>query len=238
MTLALDVTRFPDAAVLAAAADRATATTLVTPEGRSLTEVSLVAQPGAAVPARRAASRSDAALGGSRRRRGQAGAGRGRPAYSPQLRPGFRPHGPAAVSFVYLHAGPAFAEKGDASLSLARVDLPVAWLEWEMLLPDRMEASRFEGTAFPRASWCRWRRRWAPASPNRCAITADKVGAADGRQRGNELSQNVQDLQKARRRRPAGSPRRPARRPVSHLRPSAGDGRGDPGVLPGKRRRE
>ena len=33
VTLAFDVTRFPDAAVLAAAADRATATTLVTPEG-------------------------------------------------------------------------------------------------------------------------------------------------------------------------------------------------------------
>ena len=35
VTLAFDVTRFPDAAVLAAAADRATATTLVTPEGGS-----------------------------------------------------------------------------------------------------------------------------------------------------------------------------------------------------------
>ena len=39
------------------------------------------AQPGAAVPARRAAGRGDAAVGGSRRRRGQAGAGRGRPAH-------------------------------------------------------------------------------------------------------------------------------------------------------------
>ncbi len=39
--LALDVTRFPDAAVLAAIAERAVATTLVTSEGRALTEVSL-----------------------------------------------------------------------------------------------------------------------------------------------------------------------------------------------------
>ena len=39
--LALNVTRFPDAAVLAAIAERAVATTLVTKEGRALTEVSL-----------------------------------------------------------------------------------------------------------------------------------------------------------------------------------------------------
>ena len=39
--LALDVTRFSDAAVLAAIAERAVVTTLVTTEGRALTEVTL-----------------------------------------------------------------------------------------------------------------------------------------------------------------------------------------------------
>ena len=39
--LTLDVTRFPDAAVLAAVAERAVVTTLVTSEGRALTEVTL-----------------------------------------------------------------------------------------------------------------------------------------------------------------------------------------------------
>jgi hypothetical protein len=117
----------------------------------------------------------------------------------PLLRPGFRPQGPYAVSFVYLHAGPAFAGKGDASLTLARVDLPVAWLEWEMLLPDRMEVSRFDGTAFPR--------ELVPTRPSPMSATsgiaesvsvvsADKARAADGRQSSNELSLNVQSLQK------------------------------------------
>ena len=150
VTLAFDVTRFPDAAVLAAAADRATATTLVTPEGRSLTEVSLTvrnqAQPFLRVGLPAGATLLSAEVAGAAVKPAQGADG----LRIPLLRPGFRPQGPYAVSFVYLHAGPAFAAKGDASLTLARVDLPVAWLEWEMLLPDRMEASRFDGTAFPR----------------------------------------------------------------------------------------
>jgi hypothetical protein len=198
VTLAFDVTRFPDAAVLAAAADRATATTLVTPEGRSLTEVSLVvrnqAQPFLRVGLPAGATLLSAEVAGAAVKPAQGADG----LRIPLLRPGFRPHGPYAVSFVYLHAGAAFAEKGDASLTLARVDLPVAWLEWEMLLPDRMEASRFAGTAFPRAL--------VPLAPPTGAgygvaeavdvVTGAKVRAADGRQAGNELSQNVQNLQK------------------------------------------
>ena len=151
----------------------------------------------------------------------------------PLLRPGFRPQGPYAVSFVYLHAGPAFAEKGDASLTLARVDLPVAWLEWEMLLPDRMEASRFDGTAFPRELM-------PVASPMAASfgvaesvtvIPGDKVRR--GRQAGQQraVAERAEPAE-ARRRRPARAPRRPARRPVAHLRASAGDGRGDAGGVP------
>ena len=41
VVLTLDVKRFPDAAVLAAIAERAVVTTLVTSEGRALTEVVL-----------------------------------------------------------------------------------------------------------------------------------------------------------------------------------------------------
>ena len=134
---------------------------------------------------------------------------------------------------MYLHAGPAFAEKGEASLTLARVDLPVAWLEWEMLLPDRMETSRFDGTAFPR--------ELVPVASPLGAVygvaesvtvtTADKVRAAEGRQATNELSQNVQSLQK----RAAGV--LPVRLDVpragrSHTLASAGDGRRDARVLP------
>jgi hypothetical protein len=198
VTLAFDATRFPDAAVLAAAADRVTATTLVTPEGRSLTEVSLTvrnqAQPFLRVGLPAGATLLSAEVAGAAVKPAQGADG----LRIPLLRPGFRPQGPYAVSFVYLHAGPAFAEKGDASLTLARVDLPVAWLEWEMLLPDRMVASRFDGTAFPR--------ELVPMASPMSAVHgvaesvtvtgADKVRAADGRQAGNELSQNMQNLQK------------------------------------------
>ena len=196
VTLAFDVTRFPDAAVLAAAADRATATTLVTPEGRSLTEVSLTvrnqAQPFLRVGLPAGATLLSAEVAGAAVKPAQGADG----LRIPLLRPGFRPQGPYAVSFVYLHAGPAFGAKGDASLTLARVDLPVAWLEWEMLLPDRMEASRFDGTAFPR--------ELMPVASTMAAVDglAESVTivagdkSRDQRQTNNELSMNVQSLQK------------------------------------------
>jgi hypothetical protein len=199
VSLAFDVTRFPDAAVLAAAADRATATTLVTPEGRSLTEVSLTvrnqAQPFLRVGLPAGATLLSAEVAGAAVKPAQGADG----LRIPLLRPGFRPQGPYAVSFVYLHAGPPFAAKGDASLTLARVDLPVAWLEWEVLLPDRLEASRFDGTAIPRELL-----PMASAMPiaysvaESVTVTSGDKGrtAQDARQLSNELSVNVQNLQK------------------------------------------
>jgi hypothetical protein len=65
----------------------------------------------------------------------------------PLLRPGFRPEGPYTVSFVYLHAGPAFAKKGDMQMTLPRMDVPVSVVEWELFLPDQYRADRFAGTA-------------------------------------------------------------------------------------------
>ena len=65
----------------------------------------------------------------------------------PLLRPGFRPEGPYTVSFVYLHAGPAFAKKGEMQMTLPRMDVPVSVVEWELFLPDQYRADRFAGTA-------------------------------------------------------------------------------------------
>ena len=199
VTLAFDVTRFPDAAVLAAAADRATATTLVTPEGRSLTEVSLTvrnqAQPFLRVGLPAGATLLSAEVAGAAVKPAQGADG----LRIPLLRPGFRPQGPYAVSFVYLHAGAPFVDRGDASLTLARVDLPVAWLEWEVLLPDRMEASRFDGTAFPRALLPMASAMGVGSGIEESVsiVTGDKGrAAADARQFSNELSVNVQNLQK------------------------------------------
>lgn len=65
----------------------------------------------------------------------------------PLLRPGFRPDGPYSVSFVYLHAGPAFAKKGEMQMTLPRMDVPVSVVEWELFVPEQYRADRFAGTA-------------------------------------------------------------------------------------------
>jgi hypothetical protein len=77
----------------------------------------------------------------------------------PLLRPGFRPPGGSAsgpsgggsyqVSFVYLQSGEAYAKKGDARLTLARVDLAISLLEWELFLPEGFQVKRFEGDVLP-----------------------------------------------------------------------------------------
>jgi hypothetical protein len=123
----------------------------VTAEGRSLTEVTLTvrnqAQPFLKVGLPAGATLLSAEVAGVAVKPAQGTDG----LRIPLLRPGFRPQGPYAVSFVYLLNGTAFAGRGDASLGLARLDLPVAWLEWELFLPDRLEASRFDGPLVPKA---------------------------------------------------------------------------------------
>ena len=72
-TLTLDVKRFADAAVIAAVAERAVATTLVTVEGRMLTEVSLHrSQPRPAFHEGRPAGRRAHGVGGGCRRADEA----------------------------------------------------------------------------------------------------------------------------------------------------------------------
>ena len=145
--LALDVTRFPDAAVLAAIAERAVATTLVTSEGRALTEVSLWlrnrAQPFMKVSLPPGASMLSVDVAGSPAKPAEGADGM----RVPLLRPGFRPDGPYSVSFVYLHAGRAFAKKGEMLMALPRMDVPVSVVEWELFLPEQYRADRFAGTA-------------------------------------------------------------------------------------------
>ena len=151
VAVSLEAIRFPDAAVLTAIAEREVATTLVTAEGRALTEVSLTlrnqAQPFLKVGLPQGAVLLSAEVAGVSVKPAVGADG----VRVPLLRPGFQARGPYTVSFVYLHAGAAFAKKGDASMSLARVDIPVTWLEWELFLPDRFEVSRFNGDAFAEA---------------------------------------------------------------------------------------
>jgi hypothetical protein len=147
--LALDVKRFQDAPVLAAVAERAVATTLVTSEGRALTEVTLWIR-NRAQPFLRVALPPDASMLSVEVAGGPAKPVDGKDGTRvPLLRPGFRPTGAYAVSFVYLHAGTPFAKKGDMQMMLPKMDLPVGIVEWELFVPDRYRADRFEGSMMP-----------------------------------------------------------------------------------------
>src|SRR5207249_6907671 len=68
----------------------------------------------------------------------------------PLLRPGFRPNGPYAVSFVYLHAGTPFAKKGDLQMTLPKMDVPVGIVEWEVFVPENYSARAIDGNVLDR----------------------------------------------------------------------------------------
>jgi hypothetical protein len=144
-SLALEVRRFPDAPVLAAVAERATATTLVNPEGRALTEIVLRLQNRAqsflkvALPA--GASIVSVEVAGQPAKPATASDGM----RLPLVRPGFRPTGPYTVSFVYVHSAAPFGRKGEQQMALPKMDIPVGVIEWEVFVPDRFSVSKFGG---------------------------------------------------------------------------------------------
>lgn len=143
--LGVAVKRFADAGVLAAAADRATATTLITSEGRALTEVQLEIRnrsqaflkvdlpAGATIVSVELAGRS------------------AKPASDqdgiriPLMRAGLSMTAPYTVSFVYVHAGTPFQKKGDIEMSLPKMDVPIGIVQWELFVPDQYRASAIDG---------------------------------------------------------------------------------------------
>lgn len=144
-TLALDWVRFPDGSVLAAVAESAVVTTLVTSEGKSLTEVKLVlknqAQPFLKVglPAGESIVSADVAGEPVKPVQGPDGT------RVPLLRQGFRPTDSYEVSFVFMHSGAPFAKKGGAELSLPNMDIPISLLNWEVFLPEQYKVKDFGG---------------------------------------------------------------------------------------------
>jgi hypothetical protein len=144
-TLALSVARFADAPVLAAVAERAVATTLVTSEGRTLTEIIMWvrnrAQPYVRVSLPEGASIVSVEVAGEPASPVEGPDG----TRVPLLRQGFRPNGPYVVSYVYMHAGTPFQRRGDMEMALPRMDLPVSLVEWELFVPERYRADRFDG---------------------------------------------------------------------------------------------
>jgi hypothetical protein len=144
-TLALSWVRFPDGSVLAAVAETAQVTTLVTSEGKSLTEVKLTvknqAQPFLKVALPAGATILSADVAGERVKPVQGPDGN----RVPLLRPGFRPTDSYTVSFVFMHSGAPFAKKGGADLSLPSMDIPISLLSWEIFLPEQYKVKDFGG---------------------------------------------------------------------------------------------
>lgn len=145
--LMLDWVRFPDSSVLAAAAERAVVTTLVTSEGRSLTEVKLLlrnqAQPFLKVDLPAGVSILSADVAGEKVKPVQGPDG----SRVPLLRAGFRPTDAYIVSFVFMHSGAPFAKKGGSELDLPKMDIPINLLQWEVFLPQQYQVKDFGGDA-------------------------------------------------------------------------------------------
>jgi hypothetical protein len=143
----LEWVRFPDSAVLSAVAQKAEVTTLVTSEGRSLTEVKLTlknqAQPFLKVALPAGASILSSEVAGEKVKPVQGPDG----ARVPLLRAGFHPPDAYTISFVFVHAGAPFEKKGGAELALPKMDVPVGLLQWEVFLPVRYKVEEFGGDA-------------------------------------------------------------------------------------------
>lgn len=146
-SLSLEWTRFPDSSVLAAIAERAVVTTLVTNEGRSLTEVRLTvknqAQPFLKIDLPSGTNIVSAEVAGEKVKPVEGSDGN----RVPLLRPGFRPLDSYEVSFVFLHAGTPFAKKGGSEISLPKMDVPITVLNWEVFLPAQYKVKDFGGDA-------------------------------------------------------------------------------------------
>ena len=145
--LQLEWRQFLDADVLSAVAERATVTTLTTIEGRSLTEVSLRVRNHAKafmkvdLPA--GAQLLSAEVEGQRVKPVEGADG----SRVPLLRPGLDSSRAYTVSFVYLSSGARFGKSGAYDMGLAKLDIPVNVLTWEISLPDRLLVKQFGGNA-------------------------------------------------------------------------------------------
>jgi len=147
--VALEWERFPEIQVLSAVAQRAVVTTLVTSEGRSLTEVKLTlknrAQPFLKLDLPPGATVLSCDVAGEKVKP-VIGADGSR---VPLLRPGFRPADEYDIAFVFMHAGAPFSKKGGAELSLPKMDIPIGSLRWEVFLPSQYRVADFGGDAVP-----------------------------------------------------------------------------------------
>jgi carboxypeptidase family protein len=145
--LQLEWKQFSDAEVLSAVAERATVTTLTNVEGRSLTEITLRvrnhAKPFLKVELPANAQLLSAEVEGKPVKPAEDGDG----SRVPLLRDGLDSSKPYTVSFVYINSGTRFGKSGAYDMGLAKMDIPVSFLTWELSLPDRVQVKQFGGNA-------------------------------------------------------------------------------------------
>jgi hypothetical protein len=146
--LAIEAVRFPGAPLIPAYARNARVTSLFTREGRSITEVRLELgnrnQQYLRLNLPAGASIVSAEVSGEKVKPVEAPDG----ARVPLVRPGLRPgDGSYAVSFVLMQNGAPLSRRGEGSLTLPRMDLPLEMMDWEVYLPEEMQVARFTGDA-------------------------------------------------------------------------------------------
>jgi hypothetical protein len=143
--LAFTVRRFADAGVLAAVADNATATTMITSEGRALTEVRLEmrnrSQPFLKVELPAGATIVSVDLAGETAKPATGVDG----TRIPLMRSGLSTANSYFVSFVYVHAGAPFQKKGDIEMTLPKMDVPIGLVRWEVFVPEQYSARAIDG---------------------------------------------------------------------------------------------
>jgi hypothetical protein len=139
------VRRFADAGVLAAVADNATATTMITSEGRAITEVRLEmrnrSQPYLKVDLPAGATIVSVDLAGETAKPATGADG----TRIPLMRSGLSTGNSYFVSFVYVHAGAPFQKKGDIEMTLPKMDVPVGLVRWEVFVPEQYSARAIDG---------------------------------------------------------------------------------------------
>lgn len=188
--LALTVRRFADASVLAAIADHATATTLITSEGRALTEIQLEmrnrSQPFLKIDLPPGATIVSVDLAGQAAKPATGADG----TRIPLMRAGLSTASSYQVSFVYVHAGTPFEKKGEIEMTLPKMDVPVGMMRWEVFVPEQYKARAIDGNVIDIHRFPTWSPQsgYIPvAGPRERVIPARMVppiGVAPGQLRG------------------------------------------------------
>lgn len=144
--VALGVARFADAEIVPAIAGGATATTLLTTDGRALTEVQLhldnERQPFMKVGLPAGSRIVSVSLDGEPAKPVSGADGLRLPLLHAERGVPAR-----ELTYVYVHDGAPFARKGDRTMHLPSMDLPIGVVHWEVFVPDGIRARRVDGSA-------------------------------------------------------------------------------------------